>query len=385
MRVLIVHNTLWAHYKSLLFSRLASQMQPADALLVVQIALTEGHRAGLGVPDAGAVGYPFALLHNGPLEAVSLPQRIRGLLKHGLAFNPDVVLLTGYYDPAQVLLGLMLKARGCRIVLQTESTAQDSRRTGWREAMKRAFVRNCDGYFCFGNRAADYLIELGAKPDQILVRNNAVVDNALLRRLYEAALPSRPDRQRTHDLRPRNLIYVGRLASEKNLIALLNAFAEATKTDTAGEWGLLFLGEGDQKTELQQRTQQLNLTDRVRFLPGCGWQDVPTYLALADALVLPSLSEPWGLVVNEAMACGLPVLVSDRCGCADDLVREGHNGYRFDPTQPAQLTARITRLMATSPAELSRMGDESARIVDHYDPGRVGRAMYDSLKQLTTI
>lgn len=383
MRLLLVHNTLWAHYKSLLFRKLSEQTATTDAMLVIQIALTEGHREGLGVPDASVVGYPFTLLHDGPLETVSLPRRIQGLLKHGLAFAPDVVLLTGYYDPAQLLLGLVLKAKGCRIVLQNESTALDNPRTGWREQIKRAFVRICDGYFCFGTRAAQYMVQLGADPARILVKNNAVVDNAFLRTVYDNARPDRLAEQEAHQLAPSNFIYVGRLIAIKNLTALIDAFAEACRANPAANWGLILLGEGDQKAALQQQVSLLNLTDKVQFLPGCNWQEVPRFLALADVLVLPSQSEPWGLVVNEAMACGLPVLVSDRCGCVDDLVQDGQNGYRFNPDKPDQLADRLGRLMTAPAADLARMGTESARIVDGFNPDTVGKSMYDALTQLS--
>ena len=382
MRLLVIHNTLWAHYKSLLFRKLHEQTATSDAMLVIQIALTEGHRKGLGVPDASAVGYPFTLLHNGPLEAVSLPARIRGLLTHGLAFKPDVVLLTGYYDPAQLLLGLVLKLKGCRIVLQNESTSLDNLRTGWREQIKRAFVKLCDGYFCFGTRAANYLIELGATPSRILVENNAVVDNAGLRATYLAALPNREQEQKARQLPPKNLIYVGRLIPIKNLTGLIEAFCEACRANPTANWGLILLGEGEQKAILQAQVNALTMSDKIHFLPGCDWQDVPRFLALADALVLPSQSEPWGLVVNEAMACGLPVLVSDRCGCVDDLVQDGQNGYRFDPNQPDQLADRIGQLLRLPAGDLARMGTQSARIVEAFDPNTVGKAMYDALVHL---
>ena len=382
MRLLVIHNTLWAHYKSLLFRKLHEQTTTSDAMLVIQIALTEGHRKGLGVPDASAVGYPFTLLHNGPLEAVSLPARIRGLLTHGLAFKPDVVLLTGYYDPAQLLLGLVLKLKGCRIVLQNESTSLDNLRTGWREQIKRAFVKLCDGYFCFGTRAANYLIELGATPSRILVENNAVVDNAGLRATYLTALPNREQEQKARQLPPKNLIYVGRLIPIKNLTGLIEAFCEACRANPTANWGLILLGEGEQKAILQAQVNALTMSDKIHFLPGCDWQDVPRFLALADALVLPSQSEPWGLVVNEAMACGLPVLVSDRCGCVDDLVQDGQNGYRFDPNQPDQLADRIGQLLRLPAGDLARMGTQSARIVEAFDPNTVGKAMYDALVHL---
>ncbi|MEZ0539179.1 glycosyltransferase family 4 protein [Fibrella arboris] len=382
MRLLIIHNTLWAHYKSLVFRKLYEQMSAVDSLLVIQMALTEGHRNGLGVPSASAVGYPFVLLHNGPLEEVSLPARIRGLLKHSIAFKPDAVLLTGYYDPAQLLLAMLLKIRGCRVILQNESTAADNQRTGWREHLKRAFVRTCDGFFCFGTRAADYMIQLGASPSRILIKNNAVVDNALLRQVYESALPARLADQAAHQLAPKNLIYVGRLIGIKNLAVLVDAFAEACRRTSVTDWGLILLGEGNQKSSLQAQVTLLSMADKIRFLPGCNWQDVPRFLALADVLVLPSQSEPWGLVVNEAMACGMPVLVSDHCGCVDDLIQDGQNGYRFDPSQTSQLTDRIGQLISAPDARLQEMGHESARIIEAFNPDTVGKMMYDALATL---
>ena len=382
MRLLIVHNTLWAHYKSLLFSQLSSQIVPPDSMLVLQIALTEGNRQGLGVPDPATVGYPFQLLHPGTLDSLSTPQRIWRVVRAGWAYRPDVVLLTGYYDPAQLLLGLLLKLRGCRVVLQSESTALDNPRTGWRERLKKAFVSGCDGFFCFGTRAAEYLIQLGADPARIRVRNNAVVDNNGLKRTFDQAWPNRQTRQLALGLPPKNLIYVGRLAEEKNLALLLNSFAQARHEAISADWGLIFLGEGPQKAALQADVIRLNLTAWVHFLPGCDWTEVPTYLALADALVLPSLSEPWGLVVNEAMACGLPVLVSDRCGCAVDLVAEGQSGYTFPPNDPAALTHQLIQLM-TLPAEaLQQMGEVAQRLITHWAPEPVSRAMFLEMKRL---
>ena len=382
MRLLIVHNTLWAHYKSLLFSQLASQIFPSDSLLVLQIALTEGNRQGLGVPDPATVGYPFQLLHPGTLESLSTPRRIVRVIRAGWAYRPDVVLLTGYYDPAQLLLGLLLKLRGCKVVLQSESTALDNPRTGWRERLKKVVVGICDGFFCFGTRAAEYLIQLGAAPARILVRNNAVVDNTLLKHIFEQAIPTREARKTALDLLPKNLIYVGRLAEEKNLIQLLDSVAQARQDVLNSGWGLIFLGEGPQKAALQAEVARLNLGACVRFLPGCDWTEVPKYLALADALVLPSLSEPWGLVVNEAMACGLPVLVSDRCGCTIDLVAEGQNGYTFSPENPATLTARLTQLMTLPDDTLQRMGAASQARIGQWAPEPVGRAMFLAMKQV---
>jgi glycosyltransferase involved in cell wall biosynthesis len=112
-----------------------------------------------------------------------------------------------------------------------------------------------------------------------------------------------------------------------------------------------------------------HLEDSI-ILPGAtsSLVDVCNYYAHARAFVLPSIrNEQWGSAVNEAMATGLPVLVSERCGCAPDLVSDGVNGFRFNPEDADELANKIVWLHEHD-AELERMGFESKRIVSQYSP-----------------
>src|SRR5690606_18401005 len=90
----------------------------------------------------------------------------------------------------------------------------------------------------------------------------------------------------------------------------------------------------------------------------------------AGAFVHASTTEQWGLVVNEAMACGLPVLVSNRCGCAPDLVKEGVNGWTFDPTDPATLAELMTTLASLPETERDALGAAGKRIIANWGPER---------------
>lgn len=376
MNVLIIHTAYWTHYKASVHSEMQRQIEQQHlpiTLLVTHLAESERSRAGLGAPDPALHRYPHEVLYRGFLEDFSLKNRLQTLFALVRRFRPDVINTPGYYDPAVVALTVYCKLRGIRVVMSIDSTEADHIRRGWRELLKRRIVGMADGFFCYGSRAADYMLGFGVRPDQILLRRNAV-DNDAIRRNYECALPSRQARLAELGLPTYNLIYVGRLIDRlKNLTTLLSAFRTLKATlPEAIDWGLLLVGDGEDRASLEALMHDL---PTVRFVSGQSWQQVPAYLALSDALVLPSYSEPWGLVVNEAMVCGLPVLVSDRCGCAPDLVEPGINGFIFDPYQPQELIDGLTKLMTSNPRERIQMGLASRVQIAQYSPESVANGM----------
>ena len=105
------------------------------------------------------------------------------------------------------------------------------------------------------------------------------------------------------------------------------------------------------------------------------YRELPAYYGLAGAFVLASTEEQWGLVVNEAMASGLPVVVSDRCGCAPDLVREGETGFTFDPSGPAELAALLGRVAGDAGLR-RRMGAAAREAVSAWGPEAFGRNLW---------
>ncbi len=378
MNVLIVHNIVWAHYKAAVFQALDTLSRQVSNLHihVIQIARNERSRAGweTTASDAPVYQYDYELLFDRFVEDVSVRERTLALLNRMKTHKPDVLYLTGYYDPAQLALLAYAKLTGVPVVMQMESTAADSSRGGIKETLKRGILRLCNGFFCFGSLQADYLVQLGVPTRKILLKKTAVDNHALLT-AYTNALPHRLTRQQQAGLCSRNFVFVGRLIEPKNLPALLQSFAEAIQQTGNTEWGLVLLGDGPLKLQLESQTRDLNLNDRVRILPAVHWYRVPDTLALCDVLVLPSRSEPWGLVVNEAMVCGLPVLVSDRCGCVKDIVRDGQNGFVFTPDTPGQLTDRLVRFMQMSDNECFDMGKSSQQLIQPWSVDAVTREM----------
>ncbi len=384
MKVLLVHNILWSHYKAAVFQALdrLSKEQANVSVHVLQIGRNERSRADweLDATNAPIYTYSYELLFDWFVEDIPLRARATTLLSRMRRFRPDVLCLTGYYDPAQLLLLAYARLTGVRVVMQMESTAADQTRSRAKEWLKRTILKQCAGFFCFGSPQANYLMQLGVAPNRILLQKSAV-DNRALEDAYKRAVTSRELAQQQQGLPRHNFIFVGRLIEPKNLPQLLVCFANALVQVPNANWGLVLLGSGPQAVELSRLARKLALDDRVFFRPATHWYRVPEWLALADVLVLPSKSEPWGLVVNEAMVCGMPVLVSDRCGCVPDLVRDGQNGYSYDPTQPQQLTNRLLDFM-TGRADQAAMGQRSRELIAPYAPEAVAEEMLRGFDQL---
>jgi glycosyltransferase involved in cell wall biosynthesis len=380
MKILIVHNQLWAHYKAIIFNELQKIITENlnDSLLVVQIASIEKSRKDLGILDESIHQYPYKLLHRGLLEDISLTERIRGIIKAINEFKPDVVNLTGYYDIASWIVLLYCKIVGIKTILSNETTSNDHERNGIKEFFKGFIIKQFNGYFNFGTSSENYLTCLGISPLKMLVKRNCV-DNKALKEIYLNNLPRRMQQQKSLNIPLKNFIFVGRLIDYKNLFHFLEAFHSAQQKSTE-KWGVIILGDGELKTELQKFVYD-KLIENVSFNKGVSWQQVPEYLALSNVLVLPSYSEPWGLVVNEAMACGLPVIVSEKCGCAIDLVKNGENGFTFNPKNEVELTNLLLKFMRNE-VDSEKMGLVSTKIIQEYSPETVASEMYSGFQKI---
>jgi glycosyltransferase involved in cell wall biosynthesis len=144
---------------------------------------------------------------------------------------------------------------------------------------------------------------------------------------------------------------------------LLQAFARAKVPNSF----LVFAGDGPERNNLERRAVELGIEDRVRFLGFLNQSQLPSAYRAADLFVLPSLFEPFGLVVNEAMLCGLPVAVSDRVGARFDLVRPDENGYVF-PAGDVEALAAIFREILADPEKRARMGAASRQRMETWSP-----------------
>jgi 1,2-diacylglycerol 3-alpha-glucosyltransferase len=287
------------------------------------------------------------------------------------ALKPAVVCLNGWSEGGSATALRWCLANQVPAVVFSDSAAIDMPRVPWREWVKRRIVNLCSAALVAGTPHAEYLSDLGFPKERIFLGYD-VVDNrhfeagADMARLQGTAL-----RQRL-GLPKRYFLASARFVEKKNLSGLLHAYAAYRRATPNDPWSLVVLGDGELRPELTRLRSELGLDDAVSFPGYRSYQELPAYYGLASCFVHASTTEQWGLVVNEAMAAGLPVLVSNRCGCAanlvqEDGVQEGGNGFAFDPMRPDELASLMSR-MSEPGRDLPSMGRRSRAIIGHWSP-----------------
>jgi glycosyltransferase involved in cell wall biosynthesis len=165
---------------------------------------------------------------------------------------------------------------------------------------------------------------------------------------------------------------------KKNLPRLLRAYAQYRER-ARSPWALVMCGGGPQESALRELEHELGL-DGVIWPGFIQVEQLPTYYGLASGFVMPSIVEQWGLVANEAMASGLPVLVSRTAGCRYDLIVEGETGYLMDPSDTDQMAECMVRLSRLTESERAEMGRASCQAVAEWGPERFARGLWNAVQ-----
>jgi glycosyltransferase involved in cell wall biosynthesis len=213
----------------------------------------------------------------------------------------------------------------------------------------------------------EYLISLGLPCERVFTGYD-VVDNEYFALSANEVRRKKEEVRKTYGLPEKYFLASARFVRKKNLRRLMEGYACYRNETGPNHWKLVLLGDGPLRAELVGLRHQLDLASDV-LLPGfIQYRKLPAYYALTDVFVHASSTEQWGLVINEAMAAGLPVIVSNRCGCVPDLVSEGKNGFTFDPQSVETLGKLMLDMSRLPERRLVEMGVESQRIVAGFRP-----------------
>jgi glycosyltransferase involved in cell wall biosynthesis len=292
---------------------------------------------------------------------------------HGVGFPPallsrDVpsVLVSLHGEPSFTIGWEVARRRGIRTALWVVKTFDSwTTRRRYKEAMKRFIFSHTDAIFVPGDDGRDYALRYGAVDERIITMPHPV-DTDFSRHLGGVA-PDDRDRVRSElGLHGTTFIYVGRLWWGKGVESLLTAFGIAQRSDP--DISLLIVGDGDNRTSLTELSRRLGL-DNVVFTGFRPTSELPRLYAASDAFVFPTLGDPFGLVVDEAMSCGLPVISTAAAGEIASRIDEGRNGFIVPPDDSDRMAERMVQV-AADPAGRQRMGRLSRQKVAARTPER---------------
>jgi len=362
--VAIIHNHP-IHYKHLLFSELTKMGLEFEVLFMASASSLRKERIPLN-RDL----YRYRIGYDGPYQKAPWMHTIKFIWKSLNDLDPSVVIISGWADVAAWTAWVWALGHGRGRILWAESNVFDHPRHWRKELVKRLFVKRCDCAHVYGASNREYLEKLGMPRERIYIKR-AVADTDLF--LKEPALPAeKPDRT--------ILLYCGRFSREKNLAMLFRALAKAGQEAGRPQLSLKLVGYGPLEDSLRQLAVDLGIAGLVEFAGKACQAELPQIFRRADVLILPSTSEPWGLVVNEGMLSGMAVAVSDRCGCAADLVTP-ETGWTFSPYDETALTRLLVKIAETPRSELERMGSSARLLGSSYSPQNCAKIVMESVNQ----
>jgi 1,2-diacylglycerol 3-alpha-glucosyltransferase len=349
-----------------------------DRLLAIEVADQEQRypwtRGQGSEPFDRATLFPGRALETIPADDCRRAM-IRALDRH----RPDVVGIVGYSRPESMAALKWARRHRRPTILMSESQEIDHPRAWWKEAVKRRRVRRFSAALVGGPRHRDYLVKLGMPRHRIALGYNAVDNDAFAR---SAEVARRQPGSRRGLPAPPYFLAVNRFVPEKNLARLVRAFARyRAEAPRERAWDLVLCGGGPGAEEVEAAVRAGGFAGAIHRPGFLQADELAPWLAHASAFVHPSLMEPWGLVVNEAAACGLPLLVSDRAGCVESLVPDppGTTGRRFDPRVEDDLTAALAWMSGTSEADRLVMGRRAAEVVGRWGPDRFAAGTIEAM------
>jgi glycosyltransferase involved in cell wall biosynthesis len=284
--------------------------------------------------------------------------------------RPGVLIVFGYRNPACWIAPFARVLLRSRVVIWGESNYFDKPRSLWRESLKRLFVLFAEQAHAYGSNGRDYYLYLGVPPDRIYITQPTVLEDKFR---------SVARREDTHSGHVR-LLYVGRFEPVKNLFYLLAGLSDLSSNAGASP-SLTMVGFGSQEQDLRRYCTENNLESQVAWLGKLQQDDVANVMTGHDVLILPSTCEPYGLVVLEAMHAGLAVIVSKRCGCAKDLIRED-TGWLIDPLDRACLVRTLREIVRIGRRRVNSVGRSAQQFAERYSSVRSAELTAEALREL---
>jgi len=295
-----------------------------------------------------------------------------------IKLSPDVIIVGSYQHPTYFLALFYAKLFKKKFILWCESHGYGITKYNCiTNSLKKFFIRKCDGYIVPGEAAYEYILSFGVKSDRIWKAPNAI-DNDFFTQTCDKYRDRKEAFKQSKNYPDKIVLYVGRLIDQKGIWDLLKSFRVLSEEYL--NIGLILIGTGKGKEQYRKFCKTNNMKNV--FYEGFVQQEqLPVYYAVADVFVLPAHSDPWGLVLNEAMSCGLPVISSDVAGATFDLIYPGVNGYIFRRGDVEELTNYLKDILSDEEKRI-RMGQSSSDIISDYSPLKCAQGFIQAIEEI---
>jgi 1,2-diacylglycerol 3-alpha-glucosyltransferase len=385
LRVAAVHTSFSLYWPARLNALSRKLQENGTELHVIEVTADPGPYSFARGPSLlelnGRIKQLFGDMAIASLKSPAIASRVWDALE---SLKPDVVVAGAIAFTPGATAVRWCRSRRRGVVVMDDARLSDVPRSAAVNAIKRRIYANVDAMFVPAPSHLDMCQFFGFDPDSVFYGVD-VVDNERLQSQVKSHRSSALRRVRDHELPRQFFVGVGRQVPKKNWPFLIDAYAAYRAAAGNAAWDLVLVGEGPDRALIESQIAGA-MTAGVHLLPFLTPDEISIVYAGATSLVLPSLfGETWGLVVNEAMACGLPVLVSDQCGCASTLVKPDVNGWTFSPTDQAELTSLLTRISSRDAAVVEQMGAASLQIIADWSLNRFSDGAFAAIQWCAPI
>ena len=310
------------------------------------------------------VSFPESLSAENDLKNKELDNLFQQLLNK---YKPNVAVSSGWSDRSYMRLLIKCYKQKIPIVVVSDSRSCDKSRSTIKELIKRSLTRGYHSCLAAGKESKAYLMELGFSNSAIFQPWD-VVDNLF----FETASINKNINLSPH------FLCVSRFLERKNHITILKSYAKYQSNN--GKFGLQFIGSGPLESRIRDIIKKLPNPDLVTIKPFQQLHELSVSYKEAYAFILASTQDTWGLVVNEAMASGLPCIASNACGCTTDLITNNVSGFTFNPLDSDRLTEIMHFIENQSKSDRKAMINEAKKRLEDFTPEAFAIGLQNSVE-----
>jgi glycosyltransferase involved in cell wall biosynthesis len=279
-----------------------------------------------------------------------------------LTEKPDIIVISGYNNPINLLMLFRALLFKIPFIYWTEGIHEPNSLLGLiTRPLRVLFVKKARAIIVPGKISKKYVFSLGADFSKIIIASN-IIDNKLFFDISNKYLNKKEEIKEQLGLKNKLVIlYVGQLIKRKGVKYLLYAYE---KLKNKNNIALILIGSGDQEKNLKLIANSISIKNFRIFLAGMSMDELIKFYSISDIFVLPTLEDIWGFVINEAMACKLPIISTNKSQAAQEMILPGENGYIIKAENVEELSKVLDEIIINPELRL-KMGELSKEILNN--------------------